>query len=519
MLGSNVLPFRYEHIISGRISQGHRQLKPGPVEIASAANYEQSLADVFVMVDQQQRRDLILSELEKIERTSNQTAVHRERVLSQLVYLSEWPQVVVTQFDTKLLDAPKEVLILEMVEHQKYLPLVDASGQLCNRFVMVADNTPTEIVQRGNIKVLSARLADGSFLWKEDAKVPLTALREKLTHIVYQKELGTVFQKTERLERLVRSLHSHVHEANLEQTILAAQLSKADIASQVVGEFPELQGTIGGLLAETQGLPPAVAVAIRDHWLPKQEDGPLPSSPEGTLLALADKLDSLTGFFAVGLKPTSSCDPYALRRQALGLVRILLTDRIHLSLRETMAKALTLFPIHSDRSGLISELCAFVVARARGLFRFRKEAIDAVLASQSDDLFDALLRLEALADLQQSASSLSAFVEVVKRCHGQVELSFVPTIEPSAFEDDVERVVYTALERTERAFGEYAKAHNWKAALAELLLLREPIDALFSRVKVLADDPVVRTNRLSLLRRMIGLCASFADVKVLAQKS
>jgi glycyl-tRNA synthetase len=525
LLGSTVIPFRLEHLVSGRTTQGHRQLKPGPVELLSADDYEKTLAAVSVMVDQQQRRAHINAELEAIERKINQTAVHKEKVVNQLVHLSEMPHVIVTPFDKRLLDAPKEVLMSEMVEHQKYLPLIDKDGQLCNQFVMVADNTPSDLIQKGNTKVLSARLADGSFLWKEDVKVPLNTMRQKLAHIIYQKELGTVLQKTERLERLVQSLHPHLPKANLDQALQAAQLSKADIASQVVGEFPELQGMIGGLLAEEQGLPLPVAVAIRDHWLPKQEDGPIPSSLEGTLLALADKLDALTGFFAIGLKPTSSSDPYALRRQALGLVRILLSNGIHLSLRETIAKTLNLFPpalLHADRSELVAELSSFIVARARGLFLdkgFRKETIDAVLASQSDDLYDALQRLEALSELQQSAEALSAFVEVVKRCHGQVELSFVPHVEPTAFEADVERVVYTALEKTEKAFNEYAKAHNWKAALSELLLLREPIAALFTEVKVLADDPVVKKNRLSLLRRMIGLCAAFADVKALASSS
>ena len=510
LLGTSLIPFRLEHLLSGRTTQGHRQLQPGPVELPSASDYEGRLASAFVMVDQQKRREHILSEIAAIERSTQRTAVHKERVVKELTYLSEWPQVVATQFDKGLLDAPKEVLILEMVEHQKYLPLVDAEGQLCNQFILVADNTPTEIVQRGNVRVLSARLADGSFLWKEDLKVPLGAMREKLGRIIYQKELGTVLQKTERLEILVRSLHPYVPTAILEEALLAAKLSKADIASQVVGEFPELQGAVGGLLAEAQGLPPSVAAAIREHWLPKQEEGPLPSSPEGTLVALADKLDALAGFFAVGLKPTSSGDPYALRRQAVGLVRILLSNGIHLSLRETVAKVFTLF--HPERPNLTVELCSFIVTRAKGLFHFRKENVEAVLASQSDDLFDASLRLEALSALQQSASDFAAFVEVVKRCHGQVDLSFVPHIEPKAFEDEVERAVYSALERTEKAFHECAQAHDWKAALSELLLLREPIDALFSKVKVLADDPVVRTNRLSLLRKMIGLCAAFANV-------
>ena len=309
------------------------------------------------------------------------------------------------------------------------------------------------------------------------------------------------------------------HRLLTERRVLPARQPRIESGIRLAAELL-LHGH--GLLAAEQGLPPPVATAIRDHWLPKQEEGPLPSSPEGTLLALADKLDTLIGFFAIGLKPTSSSDPYALRRQALGLVRILLSNKIHLSLRETIAKTLNLFPpslLHTERSELVAELSAFIVARARGLFLdkgFRKETIDAVLTSQSDDLYDALIRLDALSDLQHTAAALSAFVEVVKRCHGQVDLSFQPSIQPDAFEDDVEHVVFAALERTEKSFHEYARTHNWKEALSALLLLREPIDALFTKVKVLADDPVVRQNRLSFLRRMIGLCAAFADVKALA---
>ena len=521
LLGQDVIPFQIEHLVSGRTSQGHRQLQPGTVELKEASDYEQVLENASVMVDQNRRRSHILAELEAIEKRLHQSAVHKERVVGELVHLSEWPHVAVASFSKNLLDAPKEVLISEMVEHQKYLPLVEANGQLCNQLVLVTDNTPSEVILQGNLKVLSARLSDGSFLWKEDVKVPLANLRDKLRTIVYQKDLGSVYQKTERLEALARSLHCFVPSSHLDQTLEAARLSKSDLASQVVGEFPELQGIIGSLLAAEQGLPSSIAMAIREHWLPKQEEGALPSTPEGTLLALADKFDTLTGFFALGLKPTSSSDPYALRRQAIGVIRIILAHGIHLPLHETFSKTLTLFPsslLHGDRPAIIAELCSFVVARARALFvdlGMRKETIDAVFASQSDDLYDALLRVQALRELQHSAPAFSAFLEVLKRCLGQVDLAMVPHINSAKLTAASEKNLYTILEHAEKLCTEYALSHKWKDFLSTLLTLREPIDILFCEVKVLADDPEVCHNRLSLLRRSIGLCAAFADTRKL----
>lgn len=520
LLGTDIIPFQVEFIQSGRTSFGHRQLYPKPISISSADTFEHDLENGFVLIDQEARRHRIHSDLQKLLQLFSVSAVHIEKVIGQVLHLTEWPHVTDTCFDKKLLDAPKEVLISEMVEHQKYFPLIEADGHLSNRFIIVTDNTPSDLIKRGNVKVLTARLADGSFLWKEDCKLPLHSLREKLSTIIYQRELGTVWQKTQRLELLSRSLHAFIPTANLEDTLEAARLSKADLASQVVGEFPELQGTVGGLLALEQRFSPAVANAIKDHWLPNQEEGPLPYTDEAALLALADKFDTLAGFFAIGRKPTSSSDPYALRRQAIGIMRILLERRIHLSLHSFFAKTLILFqnPI-ADRTATISELVAFMATRAKSHFAdlgFRKEAIEAVFTAQSDDLYDAFLRLKALTELQQSHAAFASFAEVIKRCHGQVELSYTGSIQENRLEDEAEKQLYTALIRIEKETRQYAEQHTWKGFLTSLLDLREPIDALFTKVKVLADDPVLRSNRLSLLHRVITLTDSFADVKRLS---
>ena len=520
LLGEEVIPVQFERVQSDRWSMGHRQLAPRKIELSTASQYESALEKAYVLVDQHRRRDRLISQLNEIEQRSSLSAVHKEKVLKQLIHLSEWPQAVAVTFDDALLDAPKEVLISEMVEHQKYIPLVDQSGELCNKFILVADNHPTDLIKRGNIKVLSARLADGSFLWKEDIKNPFENLREKLRTIIYQRTLGTLWQKTERLETLVQSLHSHLPNANLSHATKAAQLSKADLASLTVGEFPELQGIIGELIAKQQGLPQEVATAIYEHWLPQHEQGSLPESPEGTLLALADKFDTLTGFFAIGMQPSSSSDPYALRRQAIGIIRIVLAKHIHLSLHDHFAKILNLFEpdiFTKERSEIIDDLSQFVTTRARALFAdmgYKRESIDAVLCKQHDDIYDAFLRLQALEAC--SSGDLSAFLEVLKRCYGQADLSLELSIDCSKLESEAERKLHTLLEQTEKETLVLAKEHKWGPFLNSLILLKQPIDDLFSEVKVLADDPIIRHNRLSLLRKIIDICSTFADGKKLS---
>lgn len=521
LLGANVIPFQLEYLVSSRITYGHRQLAFRPISVSHASSYEQSLQEAFVLVDQQKREAKIISELDAIQRDLSLFPVKKEKVVPQVVHLAEWPQVTAASFSQELLDAPKEVLVSEMVEHQKYIPLINAKGELSNHFVFVADNTPSELIKKGNIKVLTARLSDGRFLWKEDLKLGLPQFREKLHTIIYQKDLGTVWQKTERLSALTQLLSTYLPQANPSYALEAAKLSKADIASQVVGEFPELQGTIGYLLASAQNYPKAVAEAIRDHWLPNHEAGDLPSTQEGSLLALADKFDTLTGFFSLGLKPSSSSDPYALRRQAIGIVRIVLSQKLHLNLRETFEKTLTLFSsstFTSNKADIVQELITFTLARAKSHFAdlgFRREDIEAVTSCQHDDLYDALLRLQALSSLIHSQTDFSAFLEVLKRCYGQVDASLTPRYYPEKLIDPAEQQLYQLLLHITSQTTSLIKQHDWTSYLQTLLLLQKPIDTLFSHVKVLADDPEVRSNRLSLLRDIMSLTSAFADIRIL----
>ena len=518
LLGDDIVPFSLEHILSGRTTQGHRQLSPKTLQIPLATDYECLLEENFVLVDQKKRLEKLSAQIDHIESSTGLSAVQKAKVMPQLLHLSEWPQAVDVSFDAALLQAPKEVLISEMVEHQKYLPLVDQKGVLQNHFIIVADNNPSNLIKQGNIKVLSARLADGDFLWREDVQIPLSKFREKLKTIIYQRDLGTLWQKSERLETLVRSLHSYFPQANLDACLHAAQLAKADLATQVVSEFPELQGKIGELLAREQNLPNEIATAIYEHWLPLHEKDALPQSAEGMLLSLADRLDTLCGFFSVNLLPTSSSDPYALRRQAIGLIRIALTHHIHLSFHELFARTLNLFT-PENREQTIQALTQFAETRAKMLFvemGYKRDLIDAL---NIDDPYDALLKLTALDACKECAEEFAAFLEVLKRCYGQADLTLTPSIDPSRFKDASEKDLYSLLQKTEHICSECAQKHDWKTFLDHLIHLRQPIDTLFCQVKILADDPILRTNRLSLLSKIISLCSYFADGKKLIASS
>jgi len=518
LLGPDVVPVTLEYVCSDRYTKGHRQLCPENIELSHAKEYETRLEKSYVLVDPKRRKERLLEQVEHIESSLNLQAVQKEKVFAQLVHLSEWPEAVHVSFDSALLDAPKEVLISEMVEHQKYLPLVNSHGELTNHFIIVADNTPSEYIKKGNVKVLSARLADGSFLWKEDIKTSLYDLRDKLHTIVYQRALGSVWQKTERLCSLSKALHSLYPSADLTELAEAAKLSKTDLASQVVGEFPDLQGRIGALLAKEQGLSDAIADAIEQHWLPKQEEGALASTPEGILLSLSDKIDSLAGFFAVGLQPSSSSDPYALRRQAIGLIRTLISHTIHMPLRESFAHALSLFDLSlstEQQEKIIEDLIGFISKRAISLFADSgsKEACEAVLDRQDNDIYDALLRLQAIEAYPKE--ELASFLEVLKRCYGQADLCSSTDIDVALLESSCEKELFDAIRSAKQEISQYAQRHLWTQVLESLTRLRNPINELFEQVKVLADDPAVRNNRLALLAAVIELCALFADGKKL----
>ncbi|MCB1107141.1 MAG: glycine--tRNA ligase subunit beta [Chlamydiia bacterium] len=491
LLGSQVIPFEIDGILSGNISQGHAQLAHETFTIQEPNDYVARLEKYKVMVDIGKRKKVIEKGLAAIEHETNTVAIEKERVLAQVLYLTEWPQLTYASFDETFLKVPQEVLTSEMIEHQKYFPLVTPSGHLAPLFVITADNTPNDVIREGNQHVLSARLSDGVFLYEEDLKTSLDGFSKKLESIIFQKELGTMAEKVDRVKRLALTLSQTLEMGNEKIVLRAAALCKADIASELVQEFPDLQGIIGKYYALHQKEEESVATAIEEHWLPKSEGGALPKSPTGILLSLADKLDNLISYFKVGLKPSSSSDPYALRRQTIAILKLLIENRLSLDLQIFIKD---------------EEVLDFITARAKGTFEdygFQKDEIEATLQGRCHNPFDQFLKTEAL-HLFRGSDYFGGLFEVYKRAKGQIGSEKKHTIKPDLLTENAEKALYDSLSSLKKPLNELLSAKDYKGAFERLATLRTPLATLFDEVKILVDEPKIKANRIALLQEVFS---------------
>jgi len=504
LLGREVVPFAISNILSGRTSYGHRQLADGSFEIGAASDYLDLCRQHKVIVSIKERRALIEQQLGEIEGE----AVAQERVMPHVLFLTEWPVLTSASFDKSFLRAPRELLISEMVEHQKYFPL-EKGGELLDRFVITADRDITPEVVRGNEKVLSARLADGLFLYEQDLKTSLDEFNEQLKSILFRQGLGSVYEKTKRLV-------SYIDEIDLpdgETAKEAARLCKADLASGVVGEFPELQGIAGRhYAAGTYG--EAVATAIEEHWMPTGEGSLLPKSPAGVAVALADKVDNLLSCFALGLLPTSSSDPYALRRQVLGMVRIAIEHKLPLSEKELFARCYDRF---IEQTGLerneevLQQIENFLWNRIRTIFQqygLAHDEIEAAIRYNECGVFDSFRRAQAIHTFRKKKGA-AHLAEVFKRIGGLLEGVQESEVAEQLLGDPAEKALWQRLHALSiKALCDEGKYEEAFEQLAEL----QPLLAdFFDAVKVLDDDAKLRANRLALLSAVRALFDQLLD--------
>lgn len=523
LFGESLVPLSVGPIHSSHTSFGHRQLAPASLEIESADSYNAQLKSKHVLVDIKERSAEIERQLKHIEDETGHSIVQKEKVIPQVLHLVEWPFLTIAEFDENFLKAPKEVLISEMVEHQKYFPILEKNGKLKNQFIITANTTPTDSIRQGNKKVISARLSDGVFLYEQDLKIPLVAFNEKLKGVIFQKGLGSLYDKVERLVQYVHILAKYFPEANESLAVQAATLCKADLATEMVGEFPELQGQMGRIYAEKQGKPEELALAIDEHWMPRGEGAPLPKTVTGTILSIADKIDNLLCFFALDLKPTSSSDPYALRRQSLGLVRILIQSKTNIPLLSLLAECLNVLPVQKElkRQELITEVHTFIVNRAKGVlqdFGFLKGEIEACLMIRSDDLYDVYQRLHALHHFRKEHDTFHHLIEVHKRCQGQINGLKKLTFTEAHIAEKEEKILYDMLLSCTPSFEKAILESQYTRALSLLSELQPAIAALFDHVKILADDEKLKTNRLALLQRIAQLFEQIADFQKIQEK-
>jgi glycyl-tRNA synthetase len=508
LFNEKIVPFQVGEILSDRFSFGHAQLSPKKFSIKTPKDYTKELKKHYVLADIEERKHNILKQLKALEKKNKGHALEVEKVVPQVLHLVEWPQLTSATFDSTFLKAPKEVLISEMVEHQKYFPVADSKGNLKNLFIITADNKPSALIRRGNQKVLSARLSDGVFLYEQDLKIPLEKFNEKLSVMTHQKDLGTMLDKVQRLALIAGIVNKHLEIADQRKVAQAALLCKADLASALVKEFPELQGTIGKYYALAQKENREVAEAIQEQWMPRAEHAPLPKTATGIILSLADKIDNLIGCYSVGLKPSSSSDPYALRRQSIGLLKILIEGKESIDLRKVLEEACRAFPnIKTNIALIVQEILTFITARAKSVleeYGFKKDEVDASLQGLCVDPYDQFSKIQALHAFRSTGKEFAKLFEVYKRAKGQLEKPSLVSFQSKLAIEPAERELMHALDMLQKHWKETINERKYVDAFRMIAKLQSPLAKLFDTVKILADDPHLRENRIALLQKVFA---------------
>lgn len=517
LFGGEVVPFTLHGIKSGQYSRGHRFMSPGVFLVQDFASYREQTERNFILIDPEERRRRIREDAEALAKERGGRVLDDPELLETVADLVEHPFPLLGTFDRAYLALPREVLLSAMREHQKYFSLVDASGSLIPFFIAVSNTRAEdpEIVRAGNERVLRARLADARFFYEEDLRVPLRDRVERLKAVTYQEKLGTVYDKVQRVIAVSRSVAGRCCPDAGEAASRAAFLCKADLLTGMVGEFPKLQGMMGREYALRSGEPPAVAQAIHEHYLPRFAGDALPASDPGRVVGLAEKLDNLTGCFAVGLIPTGSEDPYALRRQAAGILQILWEAGWRVSLSALVADAVEALSsqrplVHAQLRGEVGE---FLRQRMGSLLEnegFRYDLVEAALAVHADDPVAARRWVEALATLREG-EGFAPLAIAFRRVINIVPDGFQGEVDPERFMEPAERQLYQAWQAQESAIREAVRAGDYLNALTLVAALRPPVDAFFEQVLVMDKDSALRDNRLALLKGLGGLFLSLAD--------
>ncbi len=519
--------FRFGPVESGDRTRGHRFMAPGGFAVRDFADYRRGLEAAKVLLEPEARAARILAEARRLAAGEGLRLREDPALLAELAGLVEWPVVLLGRIDPAFMDLPPEVLVTSMRTHQRYLALEDAEGRLAPRFLVVADTETRDggaAVVAGNERVLRARLWDARFFWENDRRVPLEDRLPMLEKVVFHQQLGTLAEKVARLESLTPALARHVPGADPVLSARAARLCKADLVTGMVAEFPELQGVMGGYYARHQGEDARVAEAIAWHYRPKGPEDDCPRAPVAVALALADRIDTLAGFFAAGIRPTGSKDPFALRRAALGVIRLVLENDLRLPLAEVFATALDLYGRRFaalDREAFTGEMLRFfadrLVAhlRERGVRHDRVQAVFAIVPD--DDLARLLRRVEALDRFLAGADGrdlLTAYrrarnIVAIESRKDRREYAGEP--DPALLRAPEERALHAALVRAEAEIARALAAEDFAGAMRALAATRPVVDAFFDRVRVNVDEPDLRANRLLLLDRLRRVFERIAD--------
>jgi len=524
LLDAEVIPLEMATVVSGRLTHGHRVMGPGPFAVATATDYFDILRNQgMVTLDPAERREAVLAQCAQAAQTVGGKAIIGERLLEEVCGLVEYPLVVLGGFDKRYLELPREVLLTSMESHQKSFGVEDPSGRLLPHFLTTVGLKPTDVplVRKGWERVLKARLEDARFFWETDLAASFDTWLGKLDSVTFLAPLGSMGGKTRRIESLCRLLAERSKPEILLDLCQAGRLSKADLVSEMVGEFADLQGIMGGVYARRKGENEGVAQAIAEQYLPLGPDSPVPSSLGGALLAIADKMDTLAGCFGLDMIPTGAADPYALRRQALGICRIIIEHGLRLDLPEIVAAAFSGYTgvrWKLEPEAAQSRLLEFFGSRLKAWYLGkgeRSQVVDAALGAGFADVWALNARMAALSgfsarpDFDQAVLAFKRAANIIRKQAAEMELT--GAFDRSQLVDAAEKTLADVLEANAARFEALWAADDFEALFGLLGELRPGVDAFFDSVMVMCDDPALKLNRLNLLKSLVDRLSRLAD--------
>jgi glycyl-tRNA synthetase beta chain len=523
LFGGDVVPFEVGNIRSGNITYGHRFMHSGPIPVEDFQSYLQRTREAFVIVDPVERKKKIEEEMIREGARVSGSVLMDEDLLNEVNFLVEYPVALCGAFDHKFLSLPREILIHSMKEHQRYFPLVDDHGVLLPHFVCISNINPKnrEVVVKGNEKVLKARLSDAAFFFEDDLKISLDKRLEQLKKVVFQTKLGTSYEKVMRFKQLALWMAERIDPKLRESVERTSLLCKADLVTGMVGEFPKLQGIVGREYARLSGEKREVAEAIYEHYLPAFAGDRLPSGPIGDIVSIADKMDTIVGCFGVGLVPTGTADPFGLRRQALGIIRIILEKKYGLSLTGLIKESEKQLKEKMERPGqqVKEEILDFFRVRYQNFLLDKEypfDVTDAVLSISFDELLDVQGRIDALRkarDLKDFQSIVIAFKRAMNILKGAPPRR---EIKSSLFVESVEQNLYQSFLKAKERIDHHLSKRDYPSALLEMIQMKKPIDEFFDGVMVMVEDDTIRNNRLALLDEIGKLFLRIADFSKLS---
>ena len=512
-----VVPFEIDGVKSGDKTYGHRFLSRGQTRVRNFQDYLEKLEDRFVIVDQARRRELVVRLAEEAAAKVGGRPVLDDDLVESVSYLVEYPNVVCGEFEREYLSLPRDVIMTPMRKHQRYFPVVDEAGQLLPYFVAISNMKAKDmdVIRAGNERVLRARLKDADFFFKEDRETPLPERVPQLRGIIFQERLGTMFDKAQRLQQLAAYIAEKVVPDSVGDARRAAQVCKADLVTTIVKEFPNLQGVIGREYALLSGETSAVAQAIEEHYLPRFAGDRLPKSMIGAIVGLADRIDSICGCFGIGLIPSGSEDPYALRRLGQGVVQILLSTGINLPLSEPVGKSLELLGdrLTRPRERAAQDVMEFLAARLQAILTERgttADLVDAVLSVDVERVSEAGSRAEALATFRQEAD-FGELTVAFKRVVNILPRGFSKAVDPSRFVTSAERALHAEAATLKAETEHLVRGRDYFRALQRIAAIRPIVDMFFEEVMVMVDDRDLQENRLAILKEVADLFSGIAD--------